>query len=140
MGHSEKAIAKGTRCELYAQTWFLKNDYTVLVPTTHEKPYDFVVEKDGCYERVQVKANVLFGDLVRFRNKHGANNASYSIDDYDILVGVWEDGNSLWFFRSQDINGTGKSESITVATVSGRPLREYKGYSRPKPFRVESIV
>lgn len=125
MGYSENAIRKGMTGEYLAKAFFSKEGYSILLPDSNETSYDFVAEKDGVYTRIQVKTDVSFGDLVRFRNKHGQNRA-YSINDYDVLCGVWIERNQIYLFHSIDVNDHGFGETITVATHSGRPLSNHK--------------
>lgn len=136
MGRSVDAIRKGIIGEQLAKIYFLNQGYEVLSPSTHEKPYDFVVEKNSKFQRVQVKTEVCFGNLVRFRNKHGANNASYKVSDYDILAGVWIDRKQIYLFKSSDINETKYGESLTVATIDGSELRKF---DRPTPYEMGII-
>jgi hypothetical protein len=136
MGWSTEAIAKGVIAEKYAKIYFMSHGLSVLTPETHEKPYDFVIEHNGEYSKVQVKSEVIFGNLVRFRNKHGAANAKYSVKDYDILAGVWVERKKIYLFYSKDINEKEYGESLTVETVDGTPLRIF---NRPIPYRVAQL-
>ncbi len=122
MGYSEQAIRKGMAAEYLAKAFYSKQGYQILVPDTHETAYDFIAGTT----RVQVKAEVSYGDLIRFRNKHGANNAAYKPDDYDVLAGVWVARSRIYLFHSHEINGQGFGESLTVDTHSGRSLSNHR--------------
>lgn len=126
MGYSASAIRKGMAAEYLAKAYYAKLGYTLLLPDSHETSYDFIACIDDISVRVQVKSDVVFADLVRFRNKHGCNNASYKIDDYDILAGVWVEKSRIYLFNSKDINEQGFGESLTVDTISGRSLSNHR--------------
>ena len=122
--------------EYLAKAFFSKKDFLIITPDTHETHYDFIIENEEDTARVQVKAAVAFEDLIRFRNKHGSNNAFYEISDYDILAGVWVEESRIYLFYSKDINGKEFGESITVGSKTGRILDNHK---RPKPY-YEGII
>lgn len=136
MGHSPKAIRKGTAAEYLAKAWFSKQGYSILVPDTHETPFDFLAMSGSEVVKVQVKATTTVGDLIRIRNKHGGNNAAYEPTDYDILAGVWVDRSRIYLFRSDVINSGEYGEALTVDTVISRDLSNHK---RPKPYYEGSI-
>lgn len=136
MGYSRTAITKGVIGEKLAEIYFLQKEYTVLKPETHETNYDFAILKDGEYKRVQVKTNVNYSGLIRFRNKHGANNSSYKIGDYDLLCGVDIDNLVIYLFLSEEINKEGSGETISVARLDGKPLSKHKRFY---PYIIENI-
>lgn len=136
MVRSTLAIRKGMSAEYLAKAHFSKAGYYILSPDTHERSYDFLIEKDGVFEKIQVKA-VLETDfnLARIRNKHGAKNKLYEVDDYDILAGVWIRHNKIYLFRSEEVNNIFK-ETITVSKLDGTALKDFK---RPVPYYEGSI-
>lgn len=140
MGHSTAAIQKGDFSEAIARAYYTGQGFTVLTAETHETHYDFVIEKDNVFQKVQVKTCVYaFRDtdrsptLIRIRNKRG-QNSPYEKGDYDILVGVWREGGKMFFF-TQDEAMKVPSETISVAREDGTPIRHKKSSER-KPFQV----
>ncbi len=127
MGYSGAAIRKGMAAEYLAKAFFSKQGFKILLPDTHETSYDFIIlTEEGEQARVQVKAAVFINDLVRLRNKHGANNVSYKVSDYDILCGVWVEKSRVYLFYSKDINENGFGEALTVDTLDGRSLSKHR--------------
>lgn len=134
MGRSDKAISKGITSEYLVKSYFSSEGYIVLSPDTHETHYDFVIEKDSVFKRVQCKtcAIVKYGyvkqdgtggsNLVRVRNKRGCKGTTYNEGDYDILVGVWLENKTLFIFDGKDVLGIKKGESITCAREDGTEL------------------
>ena len=88
---------KGSIGELAAMYEAAKRDYTVLTPHGDFSRYDFVVERGGKSERVQVKAVTPVDGVLEvptrtmgFDNSQDTNNRSkqnkYSADDFDWLI------------------------------------------------------
>lgn len=123
--------------ENLAKVFFMARGFTVLTPETHETSYDFVIELDGDYKRVQVKTDVVHKNLVRFRNKHGSSNSFYEVTDYDILAGVWIEKKRIYLFDSKLVNNREHGETITVSTTDETPLMNFKRY---EPYFVGDIV
>lgn len=136
MGWSQDAIRKGASAEYLAKAFFSKKGFTIYDCDTHEKPFDFLIELDGETKKVQVKAGLHARGLLRFRNKHGANNGSYSVEDYDILAGIWVEKSKIYLFESKVINGPDRKETITVERLDGRELSRH---SRILPYYTGSI-
>lgn len=97
--------------------------YTVLIPMTDSNKYDIVIEKDGCFKRVQVKTTSLrepsskpgvYRAIIESRGGVQANKViQRKSGDYDILfVMTVEDG--CWSIPEDVI--TAKS-TITVGTA-----------------------
>ncbi len=115
----------------------MNKGFTVLTPETHETSYDFVIELEGKYSRVQVKTDVVHKNLVRFRNKHGSSNSFYEVNDYDILAGVWIEKKKIYLFESKLVNNRKHGETISVETVNGEPLKSFERYV---PYFVGDII
>jgi len=83
-----------------AINFFMKNGYEVCLPVGDKRDYDFVVEKDGKLEKVQVKYAGLYGRSktckVGLRITGGNQSYSYSKkytkDAFDILFIYTEKG------------------------------------------------
>lgn len=132
MGYNEQAIRKGVTAEFLAKVYFTIDGWVILIPDSHETSYDFVIEKNGEFRRVQVKTASVYGDLIRVRNKHGQNR-TYDQNAYDILVGVWVERKRLYLFHSEDVNSGQHSESISVGRVDGKTMHNRP---RPKPYTI----
>ena len=142
MAYNKEAVRKGTFSEAIVKAYYIYCGYNVLEINTHETHWDFVIEKEGDYSRVQVKTcvKVKFEEgkgntLIRIRNKRG-QNVRYNPEDYDILVGVWVEGGKMYFFNSEDVNKEDQKETITVERLDGKPLTRTKA---PLPFKVEEF-
>lgn len=127
------AIRKGMSAEYLAKAHFSKQGHLIFTPDCHESHFDFIADD----KRIQVKSIVEYPkfNLARIRNKHGSTNQLYSVEDYDILAGVWVAKNKIYLFYSNDVNGCHK-ETITVGRLDGTELREF---NRPIPYYVGDI-
>lgn len=116
--------------EYLAKAYFSKQGYLIISPDSHETPYDFIVTNEDLTYKVQVKSAItgVNDDYVRFRNKHGGNNQSYTVSDYDILAGVWVERSQIYLFRSEEVNSGRFGETITVASQSGRTLNSHERF------------
>lgn len=136
MARNPLALRKGMSAEYLAKAHFSKEGYLIITPDCHETNYDFLAIRNEEKVRVQVKSviEIVPFNIARIRNKHGANNTSYKVDDYDVLAGVWVERNKIYLFESDMINETVYGESITVAKLDGsklslrdRPIPYYEG-------------
>lgn len=127
------AIRKGMSAEYLAKAHFSKQGHLIFSPDCHESHFDFIAGD----KRVQVKSIIEYPafNIARIRNKHGSTNRLYSVEDYDILAGVWVNRNKIYLFNSKDVNGICK-ETITIARLDGTELRDF---NRPVPFYAGDI-
>lgn len=80
--------------ESIAMTRFLKSGYNILTPFGGSSRYDFAIEKDGVFERVQVKKANVRKDVLVFNTCStmvGANKIKtkgYTSDEIDFFAAV----------------------------------------------------
>lgn len=85
---------KGRIAEMIAMTKYLSLGYTVLQPVNKDGIYDFVIEKDNVFSKVQVKTLRDMEDkyAISFKstshNRTGNTMKNYSSTDIDLFVGV----------------------------------------------------
>ena len=105
----------GAASEHYAAAYYLSQNYKVFWPAVPQGWTDFIVEKDGNFQRVQVKTGTwnkahpphsYLQVRTRFTNKYDAELATA----YDILVVVADIG--MWAIPTSDL---GKSSNICLA-------------------------
>ena len=94
---------KGAINELKAQEWFLSQGYYVYTPVVQHGVVDFVIEKDGKPETVQVKSafyvktrkyNYL---TCRLGRRTSNTRTAHTADMYDILFVIYND--TFWLIR-----------------------------------------
>ena len=92
---------KGRISELKAITRYIELGYTVLEPINKDGVYDFVIEKDNVFQKVQVKTlneKDYFYSL-RFistsHNRNGNSRKIYTKEEIDIFVGVLPEKNII---------------------------------------------
>lgn len=140
MGYNQSAIRKGVTAEYLAKAFFSKQGYTILTADTHEKSYDFIIEKENVFQKVQVKAGIPSKttkgpyEYLRFRNKHGSNNAKYTAEDYDILAGVDITNSTIYLYNHKYLIDEGFSETITAARLDKPDAQVTK--KRPVPLLI----
>ena len=86
---------KGKLAELKCLTEYVELGYKVLIPFGQNARYDFVIEKDNIYQRVQVKTGRIVNGVVRFQtsttynvSKENRVEKSYDKSDIDCFI-VW---------------------------------------------------
>lgn len=85
---------KGRLAELLAITKFIELDYTVLEPVNKDGIYDFVIEKDNNFQKVQVKCLRDKGDIYSMifystsHNRKENKRKFYTKEEIDLFVGV----------------------------------------------------
>lgn len=95
----------GAANELRAASYFLEEGYNVYWPAVQQSLVDFVIEKAGYYQRVQVKSATWNSPrptttYLRLPIKTSAA-CPYLPDSFDLLVGVHKD--RLWIFPWEEV-------------------------------------
>jgi len=96
---------KGDIGELAAAQEFLKRGWKVAFPYGENLKYDLIVEKDGVFKRVQVKA-VYPRNGVLHVNCRSSNNWSvvhYKPSDFELLAAVDLETSKVYFIDSDKI-------------------------------------
>jgi len=82
--------SKGRIAELIAQAKYINLGYNVLQPVHKDGVYDFVIEKDGDFQKVQAKVVNIKKDIYIIKNQKVSNGKTsyYEEGEFDLLVGV----------------------------------------------------
>ena len=103
-----KSHQLGAANELRAAAYFLEEGYNVFWPAVQQSMVDFVIEKDGFYQRVQVKSATWnrqrSNTYLRIAIKTSAKSP-YQSDSFDLLVGVHR--NTLWLIPWEEVHERG---------------------------------
>ena len=99
----------GLSAELYVASWYADNDYVIYWPMSTQSRCDFLAEKNGIFEKIQVKKatwsqtgpyKYLQCRLIN-RNKHAK---WYEKGDFDYIVFV-DDARRLWRVPFDEVEG-----------------------------------
>lgn len=104
--------------------YFGSNGYNVLMPLNDTQDYDFVIEKDNVYKKVQCKATGHLskngkGYELSLRNFGGTKGREYrrvGTSYADILFAITEDG-TRYVIPTEDL---GRMATITLLKVEGK--------------------
>lgn len=105
-----KSNDKGRISELLAQAKYIELGYKVLEPVNKDGIYDFVIEKDGVFKRVQVKTLTDKGDFYELRTRSVNTNSSghtvklYTKEEIDLFVGVDISSKNIFEIPFSDCN------------------------------------
>ena len=90
---------KGDIAELAVAAHCLKNGYQVLFPYGEDTRYDFVLEREGLFKRVQVKYVTPKGGAleVSCRSSNNWSVRAYTTDEIDILAVYDSSSESVYF-------------------------------------------
>lgn len=124
MFEDQKTKQKGLVGVTRAIHEFTKQGYTVLMPLADANKYDFVIERNGLFQRVQVKttsrrtaANTSVSYDVVLESRGGSTKTrlrrAFEQTDYDLLF-VLTELNECWIIPTSSI--TSKS-AVTVGTA-----------------------
>jgi len=98
--------------------------YSVLSPITDNNPYDLVIEKDGKFQKVQVKTSsrLMGPNPIFIVDKRGGGSKSHQgkrveQGEYDLLFTMYKDGR-CWSIPFKEVEG---KATVTV----GKPYEEY---------------
>lgn len=112
---------KGDIAELKVMLYLEENGYNVLTPFGDKARYDLVAEKDGVFERIQVKyrtlsdGNVLLVDVASNTKVNGCSKRSiYTEDEIDSIIVYCPDTDSLYKLDMDDIRGIKTAISLRV--------------------------
>lgn len=97
---------KGTIGELIAAEEFLRRGWVVAFPFGENQRYDLIIERDGLYKRVQVKA-VYPRKGVLHINCRSSNNwsvKSYSAEDIDLIAAVDLENEEVYFIGIEQVH------------------------------------
>lgn len=97
---------KGDIAELAVATHCLKNGYQILFPYGEDTRYDFVIEREGLFKRVQVKyVTPKDGTLdVSCRSSNNWSTRAYTADEIDIIA-VYDSKSGIIYFIDVKIIG-----------------------------------
>lgn len=130
-----QAFHTGASSELFVGAYYASNGYTVLFPFLTQSRYDIAVEKDGEFQKVQVKtatwnrASPPYAYLqARVRCRGGQGN--YEPGDWDVLAAT-ADG-MLWLFPWETV---GHLSSLCLTNDNPNPKPMVKSYD-PDAHRV----
>lgn len=129
---------KGRIAEMIAMTKYISLGYTVLEPVNKDGIYDFVIERNNIFKRVQVKTLRDMGDKYAMSFKSTSHNRSgntvkhYSQGDIDIFVGV-----DIYNSRVLEIpfNKSNKSEMYIRKEPFEKQKNQY-GFNYIKDFEI----
>lgn len=130
---------QGLLTEYEAAAWYTQNGYTVCWPMFSQSPYDFIVEKDGCLKRVQVKTPTwsrsgtfsylqcrLGKDLrVKTLENKDASGCRYK-DSCDELIFIEKDTGEIWVFPVEVLEHT---SNVCLKTSNPNPSVKKKSYN-----------
>ena len=97
---------KGRISELIAFAKFISLEYVVLEPLNKDGIYDCVIEKDGIFERVQIKTLRIRGNKVIIpmkstsHNRKGNTMKSYTKEDVDWICAVSVELNRVYLVEA----------------------------------------
>lgn len=82
--------SKGRIAELLAQAKYISLGYVVLQPVNKDGVYDFVIEKEDKFLKIQVKVIKEKDDFYQLKNQMVSSGITYYYQegDFDYLVGV----------------------------------------------------
>lgn len=124
MNHNHSTHIRGAVSEYRAASWYIERGFNVYWPAVHAGEVDFLIEKDGKYQRVQVKSAGWDGAYLR-AVIHSKRSGGYTADSFDLLVIVYEE--RLWEIPW---NGSGLPNRIRLAKRGDpgwRPPRAFDG-------------
>jgi len=110
-----------------AISYFMENEYEVLLPIGDKRPYDMVIEKDGILQKVQCKYTShkpKYGIYVVPLRVMGGNRSSgntakkYNKEDFDILF-VYTSEGDMYSIPFKELN-------VTTAFSLGENAKIYK--------------
>jgi len=131
--------------EYQAAMLYTKLGYTVCWPIISQSPYDFVVEKDGAFKRVQVKTAgwVKSGNYSYLQSRLGSDKRNGSTNSTgckytgscDEIIFIDPTKNDAWIFPVEVIAHT---SNVCLASTNPNPKRSQlkKNYD-PNTFKVE---
>ena len=101
-------FSSGLSTELYMASWFSEREYAIYWPMSTQSRCDFVVEKDGKFQKIQVKKATwsqtgpykYLQCRLQNRNKH---SRWYEEGDYDLIVFV-SDEKEIWIAPFAEVN------------------------------------
>ena len=115
----------GAANELRAAAYFLEAGYNVYWPAVQQSLVDFVIEKDGFYQRVQVKSATwnrgTRATYLRIPIKT-SKTSPYQPDSFDLLIGVHR--NTLWIIPWEEVADRGS----LLLLKEGFPEWKQKGF------------
>jgi hypothetical protein len=114
---------KGRLAELLAISRFIELGYIVLEPVNKDGVYDFVVEKDNIFSKVQVKKlRLLENNSYELSIRSATHNRkvnkvkTYTKNDVDFIIGVDIETKNVYKIAIEDCN------KYTVILRKGKPL------------------
>lgn len=124
---------KGDVAELVTAAHCLKNGYQVLFPYGEDTRYDFVIEREGVFKRVQVKyVTPKNGTLdVSCRSSNNWSTRAYTTDEIDILA-VYDSISEAVYFIDAKIMG---KRSLMLRLLASKN-NQTKGVRDAEDYRI----
>lgn len=122
LNKNDKSKQKGLIGVCRAMYEYTQQGYTVLQPLIDANKYDFVIEKNNVFQRVQVKTSthispnnavISYDVVLESRGNRQYNSKKFQVGDYDLLFVMTELGD-CWSIPATEITST---TSLTVGTV-----------------------
>ena len=124
---------KGDLGEIIVMAEASRKGYIPLIPISEKKRYDFVLEKNGKFIRVQVKYSEMKDGKIRVNLYHNAGKENktktYTDDEIDAIVVFNKETNKCYFISSAFFKGRHKLE-LRV----DKPKRKSKKINWAKDF------
>lgn len=98
----------GAATEAFVASYFLENRYAVYWPALTQSRCDFVIEKDGTFQKVQIK-KATWSKTGKYRYlqcrlmNRNVHSKWYEKGDYDLIVFV-DDDKRMWIARFEEVN------------------------------------
>lgn len=111
---------KGRAGMVMGIAYFGANGYTINIPLNDTQWYDFVIEKEGCFQTVQCKATGSENNVISLKSNGGTNGGAYDSvlnHNVDLLFCLDKDKN-MFVIPVQDIKESGNTKQITLRTVA----------------------
>lgn len=94
------------------QLWFLENDIPVLCPIGDSERYDFVVDYEGEFIRVQSKTGWYYDGVIKFNARSTTSNTNevkekqYNSDEIDGFAVYSEYSDDIYWVPVSDVSGS----------------------------------
>ncbi len=97
----------GLSTELYAASWFANKDYSIYWPMATQSRCDFLIEKEGIFQKVQVKKATWaqVGPYKYLQCRLGPKRPGappYREGDYDLMVFICDD-KRIWIAQYEEL-------------------------------------
>ena len=132
----------GMATEYQAAAYYTSQGYTVCWPKESQSPYDFIVEKDGTFKRVQVKTPswILSGKYSYLQSRLGSDKRGGHLttggckykSTCDEIIFICKESGDTWVFPIATISHT---SNVCLATTNPNPNRTGRLYN-PDDFKI----